>query len=324
MPTIRLILVLLAMSSSVVAADMRSGNISTDSEIRLGIGYLNGKASSFFYDVYGVTFGTPGYKIRETDWKFDSIPMYGIGYSLGIGKSIRFNLDYWGNAGDGDANADYYSWGLVGSDWSASSNHGNTSVSTIQLIDISGEYTFSTSGKRGARDSWSAVVGYRNDAFDAQARGGSGILTTTSFRDTNVIYPDSPMLSYKQTLSVPYLGLRYISNTRSKKDKYKVVLTMLYSVLARGEDTFIDHRSNQKYEEEGSGGEWSKITLEVDYEITKHMMFTIGYSKQNYMELKGTLLNTDITNSSTALYPDKTASMSNKTDLISLGINYRF
>ncbi len=324
MATIRLILVLLAMSSSVVAADMRSGNIGTDSEIRLGLGYLNGKASSFFYDVDGVTFGTPGYRIRETDWKFDNIPMTGIGYSLGIGKSIRLNLDYWANAGDGDANADYYYWGLSGSDWTASSNHGNTSVSKMQLIDISGEYTFFTSGKRGSRNSWSAIAGYRNDAFDAQAKGGSGILTTTSFRDTNVTYSDSPVLSYQQTLAVPYLGVRYISNTRSKKEKYKVIFSMSYSVWVQGEDVFIDHRSNQKYEEEGSGGEWSKIALEVDYEITKHMMFTIGYSKQNYMDLKGTLLNTDITNGSTALYPDETASMSNKIDLISLGINYRF
>lgn len=298
----------------------------TESEFRVNAGILNGSAESSFYDATGSASGTAGYLLSKYELKMESVKMAGIGMSGNAGDNLRLNLDYWSNVGDGDSTADYryYDWNYGTTDWTDWSHHDNTTVTKAQLIDISGEYIFSESSRKRRKSSWSVVAGYKQDTFDWAVKGGSAVLSTTSLRDTYVSFADVPLLSYQQVLSVPYIGLNYRWMARVKKTKYEVRAGIQYSPLASGKDTLNEIAANQRYEAETSGGQWYKANFEVEFNVSKKIMFTIGYIYQNYSEMKGTLTQTDLTSSAVNVYPDNSSGVSNKFQMYTIGISYRF
>lgn len=326
MATLRIFFVLLAISVSAQAADIRSADLGSGTEMRLGLGILNGESGEFVYDADGSGSGIVGYKVSELNWLLNSVPMAGVGFTVNAGKVARFNIDYWANAVAGDGTMDDYDWIYIGLDWSHWSHHPDTIVRKAELIDVNGEYIFSRGRGRGTGSSWSGVVGYRRDYFDWQARRGYGIYSTipTDYRDLYVIFPDEPGISYQQTFTTPYLGVRYRTKSHSRKNKYETRFGIFYSAWVEGEDVDIHHLRDLRFEEKGSDGEWYKLELEMDFELTKQMSFMVGYSTQVYQEIKASTWMTDLTTGITTYFPGDSSGLSNKTELLSMGISYRF
>lgn len=324
MVALRVITLLLVVATPAMAANTRSTNLSANTELRLSLGFLEGESRELVYDADGSGSGIPGYKVSELFWKLNNVPMAVLGLSVNSGKSTRFNLNYSVNAADGNGTLDDYDWLYVGLDWSDWSHHPDTTVRKAEMIDVSGEYTISKERRRRERSYWSAVLGFRRDFFDWQAKGGTGIYSDVTYRDTAVAFPNVPGISYQQTFTAPYIGFHYKTINHSKKHKYETRFSILYSAWANGEDVDIHHLRDLKFEEKGSGGVWYKLGLEMYFDITKRMQFSIGYSGQVYNEIKAPTLVTDLTTGTTTYYPGDSAGLSHKSQLTSLGLSYRF
>ncbi len=331
MTILRALFLLFAISTSAIAADMHTSNIWNGTEMKLGAGILNGESSSIYYDVDGSTYGLTDYKFGESVWKLDDVPMAGIGFSASVGKSVRISFDYWLNTTDGGGGMKDYLWRAVGYDWSDRSQHSDTTVRKAEMIDISAEYIFADTSEGRERNYWSAVVGYRRDFFDWQARGGSAIWSSPGYRDTSVLFADIPLFTYKQTFTVPYIGVQYNTFNHTRDGRLSSRFYLQYSPLASGEDELVSTMGERyteanawKYEGEMSGGGWYRFGLEMNFEITKQIMLTLGYTLQQYNEIKGKRKETDLVGGTTTQYPEDSASMENQYNMFTLGMNYRF
>ncbi len=326
MPFLRTILIVSVLFCSPVFVEAGSVQLNGNAELRLGVGILSGVSDELVYDADGSGSGRIGYKISELNWQLNQVPMAGIGVTFSAGESLLINGDYWANVVDGNGTMDDYDWIYIGLDWSHWSHHPDTTVRKAELIDINGEYVFVRESRRGEKSSWSGVLGYRRDFFDWQAKGGYGIYSTipTDYRDQYLIFPDVPGISYQQTFTTPYIGLRYRSNNRSRKSRTETRFGMYYSAWAHGEDVDIHHLRDLRFEEQGAGGQWYKFELEMDFEVSRSTMFTVGYSSQTYSEIKSSSTATDLTTDISTFYPGDSAGLSHKSELIKLGMNYRF
>ncbi len=322
----RIILVVSVMLCSPIVTEARSVELAGNTEFRLGVGQLSGVSNELVYDADGSGSGITGYKVSELNWQLNQVPMAGIGVTFTAGKSLFINGDYWVNVTDGDGTMDDYDWLYIGLDWSHWSHHPDTTVRKAELMDINGEYILTHESRRREKSSWSGVVGYRRDFFDWQAKGGYGIYSTmpTDYRDQYLIFPDVPGISYQQTFTTPYIGLKYRTNNRSRKSRTETRFGMYYSAWAKGDDIDIHHLRNLRFEEQGTGGEWYKFELEMDFEVNKSVMFTLGFSSQTYSEIKASTKVIDLTTDIATFYPGDSAGLSHKSELISLGVNYRF
>ncbi len=326
MVTIRVILISLVMSTSVMAADIRSSRNWEGTEMWLGLGLLKGRSGEYVYDADGSYLGVAGHKVSELDWMLDNVPMAGVGFTVSMSEQTRFSLGYWLNAADGDGTMDDYDWLYIGYDWTDWSHHSDTTVRKAELFDVNGEYTFSKESKRREKSSWSGVFGYRRDFFEWQARGGYGIYSSAppNYRDLFVIFADVPGITYQQTFTTPYLGLQYRTSSRSRGGGYRTRFGMYYSAWAEGEDVDIHHLRDLRFEEKGNGGEWYKFEIEMVFDISRNITYSLGYSTQTYEEIKASTTVTDLTSGATAFYPGDAAGLSHKSELLTMSLQYRF
>ena len=296
-------------------------------ELRLSSGLLNGESGEYVYDAYGAYTGIPGYKISELQWEMNDVYMAGIGATMPIGNWVELNFDYWKNATEGDGTMDDYDWLYVGQDWSHWSHHEDTDVRDVTMIDASADITIHRFKDRNAslyQTILYGTVGYKQDHFDWQSRGGYGTYSVDTFRDTYLTFPDVPGISYEQTFSTPYIGLGVESSNNYNGMDMVLTANVRYSQWAEGEDVDIHHLRSLKFEEEGEDGEWIGYDVTLEFEIARQLTLMLGYAYQRYEEIMATTLVTDQITGAQYFYHGDAAGLDHSSDMMTLELNYRF
>ncbi|GAB4301154.1 MAG: omptin family plasminogen activator Pla [Thiohalomonadaceae bacterium] len=290
-------------------------------QISLKAGMMSGESGEYVYDADGSASGIRGYKISELQWELDNVWMAGINLRHRFSEGFALGVDYWANAGDGDGYMTDYDWLYIGLDWSHRSQHPDTTVRDANRIDINGEFLL----HRNANERFDvyALLGYRRDHFDWQARGGTAIYSNVTYRDTYLVFADVPVISYEQTWEVPYLGLGLRSTSLVSGRRVTADLSARYSVWAQGEDIDIHHLRDLRFEESGKDGQWLDLQLNVDVALDTNLDLTFGIAHTAYSEVKGPTTVTDLTTGATSYYPGDAAGLDHSSTLLSLGLNYR-
>ncbi len=289
-------------------------------EYRVATGLLNGESGEYVYDADGFYTGIPGYKISELKWQLNDVHMLGVGGTYHASNRLRLNVDYWVNAGEQDGTMDDYDWLYIGLGWSHWSHHDNTAVTKAEKFDLNGGYTLYSSAT--GSDTISALAGYRQDRFGWESSGGYGIYSDVTYRDTAVVFPETPVISYEQTYRTPYIGLALHSGGGSG---HRLVFDakLRYSQWVSAED--VDHHilRDLRFEEEGSGGDWIEYDLSLSYLLSKRASLSFSYSAQEYDEIKASSTATDLLSGTVWLYPGESAGLDHSSQQLSVGFSYQ-
>lgn len=292
------------------------------SVFRLSTGILNGESGEYVYDAAGAYSGIAGYKISELQWELKDVTMIGLGFTFPLNERVKLNFDYWRNATDGDGSMDDYDWLLPGYDWTHWSHHDDTTVRDVSRLDINGAVTFLRFS--GGKAAMSGLLGYRRDHLDWQSRGGYGIYSFNAYRDSYVIFPDIPVIAYEQTYSTPYFGLGVESLGHAGGVGILFNASMRYSPWARGEDEDIHYLRDLRFEEQGSDGKWLALDIGLEFEVDRQLSVMLGYNWQEYEEIKGSTIITDLVTGEKFYYPGDAAGLDHSSNMFNLGLNYRF
>jgi len=291
-------------------------------ELRLNTGMLAGRSHEYVYDADGSSSGHKGYKISELIWEMDTVPMAGLGLTVPVGGLFRINMDYWQNVGEGDGTMDDYDWTYVGYPWSHWSHHDNTTVRDVSYYDVNMDFDLHrfSSGKTKLL----GILGYRRDHLDWHAKGGHGIYSVSTYRDTYVTFTNAAVCRYEQTFSTPYIGLGIESSNSAGGVDVTMHLNVRYSQWAHGED--IDHHYLRSLviTQNGDGGEWMGADLKVDFEVNPEWMFQLGYNYQKYSEIKTSKTYKKLTTGVKTYYPGDSGGLSNTSHMVNLGLKYLF
>lgn len=306
----------------VVAASSKYTDLGMQSEFRIGTAFLQGESGEYVYDADGSGSGIPGYKVSELNWKLNNVLMLGVGATYMANDRLCLNADYWVNAGEGDGTMDDYDWLYIGADWSHWSHHDNTTVRKVTRLDLNSEFTFHRIKNEKTR--FFGRLGYRQDHFDWQAKGGTAIYSDLSFRDTALVFPNVPGISYQQTFKTPYIGLGLHSSGRADDTKISFDASIHYSQWVKGEDVDIHHLRDLRFEESGSGGHWYELKLGLTFELLHKLSLTTNYAVQRYDEIKASTEITDLTNGDKFYFGGAAAGLDHGSQLISVNLDYSF
>ena len=258
--------------SGIEASTERSG-IGFDA--RFGLGYLTGEAREY---VYWPQRG--GHKASELIWKIDSMYMAGIGGSLRPLDGMSINADLWFALGDGDGHMEDYDWLVIGSDWTHQSIHDNTDVTSGLMFDLNLEMAAFSAGSMD----FTGLVGYRRDNFEWEARGGSYIYSTSSFRDTVGTFPAGELgITYEQTWDVAYFGL----GLKGDFDRIHFNAKVIYSPFVSGEAVDHHHMRDLVTNDDFSSESMWALDIGIGYDISDALALNIAYFYEQYDTMTG-------------------------------------
>ena len=246
-------------------------NKETKFSIRAQTSELTGSATEIVYDS-SLSDGL----LSELTWDIDELRMAGLGFSM-QNEWVAIHTDVWYKTGYGDGMMDDYDWVVAGPDWSDWSHHDDTKITEASIYDINAELLIPKLS--GAKFALSGFLGYKRERFKWQARGGSYIYSNMGWRnDVGNFNASSLGISYRQTISTPYLGL----GLRAKLWKLEVAGRVIASRWARlrAEDnhhartmyTVANMRRGDmlSYDATGTFNFTNNFGLEVGYVYTKY------------------------------------------------------
>ncbi|HEX9802831.1 MAG TPA: omptin family outer membrane protease, partial [Gammaproteobacteria bacterium] len=293
------------------------------SEIRLSASRLNGVSGEFVYDAFGADSGIPGYKLSELQWQLESVYLVGLGASITPNEWLRLNVDYWTAPSDGNGTMDDYDWLYVGLDWSHWSHHDDTTVTEVGSLDLNGEFTLYDFGKK--KTVITGLLGFKHDTLAWQSVGGYGIYSSTGgYRDLFVTFPNTPGISYEQTFYMPYIGVGVRATTNNGSMPIVLSASFRYSNQVHGEGVDIHHLRDLRFEDSGDGGKWQAYDINIDFHLSKTLALNLGYAAQRYAEVKATTTMTDLASGDKFFFPGDAAGLDNRSNLLKMGLSYRF
>ena len=298
-------------------------------ELRVATALLNGQSGEYVSDPYGIHTGIPGYKLSELQWQLDNVLMLGVGVSYRANGRLSLNVDYWmldidipplDIDRDGDGVMDDYDWLIEGMDWTHWSHHDNTTVTDATKFDLNADFTLHSDTAAGY--AVNAKVGYRQDRFGWGSVGGYGIYTDTTFRDTPVLFPDIPVITYEQTYRTPYLGLSLSAAGVGEGKRISLDASVRYSRWVRGDDVDVHILRDLRFETGGSGGSWREYGVSLSYLLDERLTLSLAYADQEYGETRGNTFVTDLLTGVMSMVPGETGSLDHHSRQISLGLRY--
>jgi plasminogen activator len=233
------------------------------------------------------------------------------------------NVDYWTAPSDGNGTMDDYDWLYVGLDWSHWSHHDDTSVTEVGSLDLNGEFTLYDFGKK--KTVITGLLGFKHDTLAWQSVGGYGIYSSTGgYRDLFVTFPNTPGISYEQTFYMPYIGVGVRATTNNGSMPIVLSASFRYSNQVHGEGVDIHHLRDLRFEDSGDGGKWQAYDINIDFHLSKTLALNLGYAAQRYAEVKATTTMTDLASGDKFFFPGDAAGLDNRSNLLKMGLSYRF
>ena len=277
---------------------------------RLGLGMLSGDSSELVYNAGS------GAKVSELTWSFDNNVMLGAGLSVKFNKWLKINGDLWVAASD-DSTMDDKDWLVEGYDWSDWSHHGDTELTKGTMFDFNAEFSF----YRPSNFNFFGIAGIKRDNWAWDARGGNYIYSVNGFRDTTGTFTDGQLgISYEQDLLTPYFGIGMTGGSESFSFAVRLVGSPF--VDASAEDTH--YMRDLRFEDEFSDGTMIAFDLACAYHFTGGASIAAGFHYQDYSDIEGYTVITDLTNGEKYRTADNTAGLEHSSTLLNLQFIYDF
>lgn len=305
-----------AKDNQLSSATKENTEISIDKKVivvtgRVSGGFMTGKANELVYWPAGTTS-----KLSQLTWTTKNVLMIGGGITVQSFGRLKLNADFTTKATEGSNALDDYDWLWSTSDWSDRSHHDDVSLTTGRMFDINVEYTFF----QRPEVMLSGIIGYKQDEWAWEARGGDYLYSVNSFRDTAGFFTPGVLgITYEQSLSVPYIGIGFQANMNP------ILLSgrLIGSVLASASDNDQHHLRSLSYDRDFDRGNMFGFTFNCTYKFTNHLALMGSFQFNKYFTTRG---DTTITNLSTGTVTkyDDIAGMDNQTGLFLLSFLYTF
>lgn len=262
--------------------------------------------------------------LSELKWDYRSVTITGLMASAGIGGRYRVNVGYWSALAGGHGLMVDRDWiyrdsvtaGLVPGDanWTDESRHPDTSLDGGTMLDLN----VNVLALRAAPFSLRGILGFKRDAWDWSARGGTYVYSSSGFRDNvGAFEPDRQVIEYKQTYAVPYLGIGGNWSTRS----FLVDTHLLLSPAIRASSTDYHDLRDMTFAGDFSGGFYVGLGLTTTYAVTQRWAVTFRGEYQSISRLTGDM--TVTTSDGRWVYQDA-AGVGTDALMYSLGTSWRF
>jgi len=268
---------LLAQSVSAAAYKQRKN----ERNIYISIGQTNIKANEL---VYGQPSSYPAdYKLSQLIWESRNVPMLYAGMNIRINRLYKFNFEAKFAAEDHKSIMDDYDWSYVGRDWSDYSNHPDTILTEASGYNLNLDYNLL--GKK--KNKLSMLIGYKEDRWSWESRGGTYIYSTnstTGYRSsTGSFTAGQKVISYRQHMSTPYIGLRFESNLNKWKFNFQYDYSDWVNIKAVDDHYLRD----LLFEDTFAESSMNAYKLGITYQINKDFNLLFNYAVQKYDEARG-------------------------------------
>lgn len=304
-----------------VQVDDNYAYVLSDNEYKLSLraqtGYLTGEANELVYD------GSFSENLlSQLIWDIDELYMLGVGFSLQ--KSwVILHGEAWKNVADGEGVMDDYDWIMEGPSpgWSHWSHHDDTESTDAQIYDINFEFLVPQMSKDHFL--FSLFLGYRYEAYDWDAKGGSYTYSVDTFRDTSGTFDPTQLgVSYDQSYKTPYVGI----GLRGSFNRFELSARFIGSFFVSGEADDIHHLRNFRTHAKLTDGDMYEFDISGTCFITKQWALKATYTHTVYDTMKGnstyyTVGEDQMVESVTYLDVE---GMDFKKDLFSLALTYSF
>lgn len=225
------------------------------------------------------------YKLSELIWEAEDVSLLGLEFDYSLSSSTLLNFSYKINIFNSDSMMNDYDW--VKDDpnnWSDWSNHPNTQLEHLSILDINIKKLLESKNTLNAY----FTVGYKIESKKFKAYDGTYVYSSSSgFRDETG-YFNGLGITYEETFSSLYLGLG--GSKKYKKLNFKAALKYSPFVVAKNIDTH--HFRYFTNENSFDPTTMTQINLVVEYPYTKDLLFVITYENVEYEETKGTTTRT--------------------------------
>lgn len=235
-------------------------------------------------------------------------------------RSDRVTFNLRGRLGipAGDAVMDDYDWLDVNRDWTHWSHHEDTAVIETWGWDLSLDFEL-TGGQSVAL---AGVLGYKQELWAWESYGGSYIYSSSgNFRDNSGSFtPGQAVISYEQRFKAPYIGLKFTGESPAWRFQARYIYSNQVDVAA------TDHHYLRDliFEDSFSPGEMSRYEISLEYRLDRQLRIVARYDRQEYMEVRGDTIYRDANTGAITGYCTNCAGADNRSELVSLGLNYRF
>lgn len=277
---------------------------------RLGIGMLSGESKELVYNAGS------GTRLSELTWSFDNNVMVGGGLSIRFTRWLKINGDFWVAVSD-DSTMDDYDWLVDGYDWSDWSHHEDTELTTGTMFDVNAEFSF----YRPSNFNFFGVAGIKRDNWAWDARGGDYTYSVNGFRDTTGSFPDGLLgISYEQDLLTPYFGIGMAGGS----ENFTFTVRLVGSPFVDASATDTHYLKDLRFEDEFSDGTMIAFDVACAYHFTGGVSIAAGFHYQDYSDIKGYTVITDLTNGQKYRTADDTAGLEHSSTLLNLQLIYDF
>lgn len=223
------------------------------------------------------------YKLSHLIWDSRDVAMLTAGLNIAFEKGITLNIEGKFGVTEGDGVMDDYDWTDTGtSDWSDWSHHEDTIVTDSNTLDINVDVNLY--GNR--KTQLSLLVGYRNETWAWQSRGGDYIYSTDKTTDrifTGSFTPGEVGISYEQRFKMPYLGLKYVTHLNDWKFNLQYDYSNQVNISTIDNHHLRDFVITNNYEK----GAMSAYKISIGYQIYKNFDVFLRYDVQDYEEVRG-------------------------------------
>ncbi|MFC3907632.1 omptin family outer membrane protease [Legionella dresdenensis] len=269
------------------------------------IGYLTGKAQEFVY--------VEDYQLSQLDWDIKGSAVIKGEGNFKLLSWLDANAQGWITLAAGNAVMDDYDWlNPMQEQWTDWSHHDNTSLNQANKIDFSLRAWLPSENNTH----FAGIIGYQRNLFSFLAKGGC-----YNYQNGNITgcFPaGEKSLGYKQTFSAPYLGLagNYVRNAFEFNSVFK------YGPDVDAKDTDQHYLRNLTYQDNSQDSEFYNVTLNLGYYIKPQVKLFAEGELNYFPNSKGDMLVRDNDSGEIIYFPNGTSGLSNRSYVVSLGLQY--
>jgi plasminogen activator len=277
-------------------------------------GYLTGQSRELVFD------SATGRKVSELFWKINGAAVIGGEIQVKPLDWLTFRLNGWTSAGSGKNKMEDYDW-LIDpyTDWSDLSEHSDTRLKQSYQIDASFAVRVASFGRTPQFDaaSVSVLAGFRWLSIGWVSYNGTFTQSSDpGFRDVTGTFQQAPVITYRQWMDTPYLGL----GGTIAKDRWKLQGEVIGSLWAFGHDRDDHHLRSILFEDRFANMAMIAAKLAVDYRIDTRVAIVGRVEYQKYFEKKGSSTSLNYSNGTFQNAGPDSAGMDHHSLLLSLGL----